>query len=180
MTDLTRRTLRERLAAVQGTLPPGVRLVAVTKTVSAEIAGLLPELGVLDLAENRPQELWRKAALLPHTVRWHQIGHLQRNKLAQTLPLCQLIHSVDSERLLLAIDTAGQKLTLTPQVLLQVNISREEAKSGFAPEAILALVPVVRQLHSVRVCGLMGMAAYADDAELARPAFAELRRGISP
>src|SRR5438132_1229181 len=69
-----------------------VTLLAVTKTVSAEVAGLLPPLGVLDLAENRPQELWRKAELLPREVRWHLIGHLQRNKIDRTLPLVHRIH----------------------------------------------------------------------------------------
>ena len=79
-----------------------VTLVAVTKTVSAELAALLPEMGVRDLGENRPQELWHKAAILPPDVRWHVIGHLQRNKIDKTLPLVQMIHSVDSVRLLQA------------------------------------------------------------------------------
>src|SRR6266404_810601 len=94
---MTRQRLKERLAAVEqriaaacvraGRARAEVTLVAVTKTVSAEIAGLLPALGVLDLGENRPQELWHKAALLPATVRWHLIGNLQRNKIERTLPL---------------------------------------------------------------------------------------------
>src|SRR5262245_34382832 len=82
--DACRRAGRDRA---------GVTLVAVTKTVSAEAAAALPGLGVLDLGESRPQELWRKAAALPPTVRWHLIGHLQRNKIAQTLPQVRLIHS---------------------------------------------------------------------------------------
>src|SRR5262245_47279964 len=75
-----------------------VTLVAVTKTVTAEVAALLPLLGVLDLGENRPQELWHKAAVLQPSVRWHLIGHLQRNKIERTLPLVHLCHSVDSPR----------------------------------------------------------------------------------
>src|SRR5262249_52279718 len=71
-----------------------VTLVAVTKTVSPEVAALLPELGIHDLGESRPQELWRKAAVVPG-VRWHLIGHLQRNKIERTLPLVERIHSVD-------------------------------------------------------------------------------------
>src|SRR5262245_16618078 len=78
-----------------------VTLSAVTKTVPADLAALLPQLGVHDLGENRPQELWRKAVLLPD-VRWHLIGHLQRNKVERTLPLVHRIHSVDSLRLLTA------------------------------------------------------------------------------
>ena len=111
--------LAERLQAVEDRLRAACRragrprnavtLVAVTKTVSAEVAALLPPLGVLDLGESRPQELWHKAAILPASVRWHLIGHLQRNKIEQTLPLCTLIHSVDSVRLLEAIDQEAVK-----------------------------------------------------------------------
>src|SRR5882672_8816102 len=86
-----------------------VTLVGVTKYVSAEIAAFLPELGVLDLGESRPQELWRKAAALPKDVRWHLVGHLQRNKIEQTLPLVHLIHSVDSARLLQALNAEARK-----------------------------------------------------------------------
>src|SRR5690348_3141111 len=77
-----------------------VKLVAVTKSVSASVAALLPELGVSDLGESRPQELWNKAGCLPAPCSWHFIGHLQRNKLERTLPLVTLVHSVDSLRLL--------------------------------------------------------------------------------
>src|SRR5690349_7218557 len=82
-----------------------VKLIAVTKTVSPAVAALLPELGVLDLGESRPQELWRKAELLPRNVRWHLIGHLQRNKIERTVPLVHRIHSVDNVRLLEALDS---------------------------------------------------------------------------
>ena len=98
-----RSILAERLAAVEERLRAACRragrqrgdvtLVAVTKTVAVEAAAELPELGVLDLGESRPQELWRKAAVLPASVRWHLIGHLQRNKVERTLPLVHRIHS---------------------------------------------------------------------------------------
>ena len=73
-----------------------ITLVAVTKTIPVEVARLLPDIGVFNLGESRPQELWRKAAALPSSVRWHLIGHLQRNKVERTLRLDPLIHSVDS------------------------------------------------------------------------------------
>src|SRR5689334_9990226 len=102
--------LADRLAAVEDRLERACRragrsrsevtLVAVTKTASIAVADLLPPLGLLDLGESRPQELWRKAPALPRTVRWHLIGHLQRNKIERTVPLVRLIHSVDSLRLL--------------------------------------------------------------------------------
>src|SRR6516165_4643258 len=91
-------TVEERIAAAclrAGRQRSEVTLVAVTKTVSTEVAACLAELGAFDLGENRPQELWRKAAELPNTVRWHMIGHLQRNKIERTLPLAHMIHSVD-------------------------------------------------------------------------------------
>src|SRR5262249_903630 len=106
--------LQERLAAVEermlaacrrsGRARREITLVSVTKTTSPAVAAFLPELGVVDIGESRPQELWRKAALLPKTVHWHLIGHLQRNKIERTLPLVQFIHSADSVRLLQALE----------------------------------------------------------------------------
>jgi pyridoxal phosphate enzyme (YggS family) len=148
-----------------------VALVAVTKSVSAEIAALLPELGIHDLGESRPQELWRKVALLPQTVRWHLIGHLQRNKIERTLPLVHRIHSVDSERLLAALD-AGRAV----EALLEFNCGGEASKLGFAPEQAGALAAVVRSLKRMRVVGLMTMAPFEDDPERCRPVFARLRQ----
>ena len=151
-----------------------VTLVAVTKTVPAEVAGLLAELGVLDLGENRPQELWKKAAAVAQ-VRWHLIGHLQRNKIAPTLPLVHMIHSVDSLRLLEALE---QETVKPIDVLLEVNASREASKQGFAAEEVPALAEKIRELRHVRVQGLMAMAALEDDPERCRPTF-QLARELS-
>jgi pyridoxal phosphate enzyme (YggS family) len=153
-----------------------VTLIAVTKTVGPETAALLPELGVFDLGESRPQELWSKAAALPTTVRWHLIGHVQRNKVERSLPLIHLLHSVDSERLLAEIEKEAGRQGRTVPVLLEVNISREANKHGFAPEDVGGLASRLNELTNVRVEGLMGMAAFEDDPERCRPAFAELRR----
>ncbi len=171
------RTVRERIAAAcarAGRSPDEVTLIAVTKTVPIEIAALMPALGVRDLGESRPQELWRKAAALP-TATWHLIGHLQRNKVAQTLPLVQMIHSVDSPRLLSALEAEAGKLGRRLDVLLEVNASREANKHGFAPEEIPALPPEIDGLHTIRVRGLMTMAAYDPDPEKSRPTFALVR-----
>ncbi len=99
-----------------------------------EVAALLPELGVLDLGENRPQELWRKAGAAGNRVRWHLIGHLQRNKIERTLPLVHLIHSVDSVRLLNELAKMPGEGPMP--VLLEVNVSGEASKQGFRPEEI--------------------------------------------
>lgn len=179
-----RSLLAERLAAVNDRLAAAcaragrsraeVTLVAVTKTVSPDVAAVLPGLGVVDLGESRPQELWKKATALPH-VRWHLIGHLQRNKIDKTVPLVTLIHSVDSERVLAALHEFGLKNGSPVPLLLEVNCSREAAKGGFAPTAVPALADILVSLPGVRIDGLMTMAAFHDDPEQCRPTFAELQ-----
>jgi pyridoxal phosphate enzyme (YggS family) len=158
-----------------------VTLVAVTKYVTPEVAALLPELGVLDLGESRPQELWRKADALPKEVRWHLIGHLQRNKVDRTLPLVHLTHAVDSVRLLDAIQAVSnvEGGLGHPSVLLEFNMSREPAKHGFSPddlETLAAVANVETSDDGLQIVGLMTMAAATDDPEQARPVFAALRQ----
>ncbi len=178
-------TLRSRLAAVEvrlraaceraGRSRADVTLVAVTKTVGIAVTELLPALGVLDLGENRPQELWRKAAALPPAVRWHLIGHLQRNKIERTLPLVCRVHAVDSLRLLAALEEEATRRQSTLEVLLEINASREANKHGFTPTEVPGLISTVTALRQVRVVGLMTMAAYEEDPERCRPTFALLR-----
>jgi pyridoxal phosphate enzyme (YggS family) len=152
-----------------------VTLVAVTKTVSSDIAAMLSGLGVHHLGESRPQELWRKAAVMPPPVRWHLVGHLQRNKIERTLPLVACIHAVDSLRLLAALEEACRQASRTLPVLVEVNASREASKHGFAPEELPGLAARLAELQHVRVEGLMTMAAYEEDPQRTRPTFAELR-----
>jgi PLP dependent protein len=187
VTDADLRTLlADRLAAVRGRMaaacaragrdPADVTLVAVTKTVSPRVAAVIPALGVLDLGESRPQELWRKAeALKDLPIRWHLIGHLQRNKVERTFPLVHLIHTIDSLRLAQAVAAEGAKRGTRPRGLLEVNASGEEQKHGFDVDELLAVGPEIARLP-LEVVGLMGMAALAEDPEQARPTFAELRR----
>jgi pyridoxal phosphate enzyme (YggS family) len=175
--------LAERLAAVEerlgracdraGRPRSDVTLVAVTKTTPVEVAALLPGLGLLDLGENRPQELWRKAAALPATVRWHLIGHLQRNKIERTLPLVHRIHAVDSLRLLQALEAQAEKPV---DVLLEVNATGEASKHGFRPDEVPGLADAIAGLRQVRVSGLMTMAALEEDPERCRPPFVLLRQ----
>jgi hypothetical protein len=182
--DEIRTVLADRVAGVRdriaeacrraGRDPGEVTLVAVTKTVTPRVAGLLPGLGVADLGESRPQELWKKADAVPG-VRWHLIGHLQRNKLDRTVPLVALVHSCDSERVLEAFDAFGRSRGVPVPLLLEVNCSREEAKGGFPPETVPAVADKAVSLPGVALLGLMTMAAYHDDPERSRPAFTELR-----
>ena len=169
--------VEDRLAAAcrrTGRSRSDVTLVAVTKSVSADTAVLLPPLGVLDLGENRPQELIRKAKLISGQVRWHFIGHLQRNKIDLVVPIVSLIHSVDSVRLLQAIDAEAGKRGKIISVLLEVNASGEASKQGFEPAEFPTLTSVIRGLRYVQVRGLMTMAPL-QDAEACRPTFARLR-----
>jgi pyridoxal phosphate enzyme (YggS family) len=182
--DEIRSVLTARLSAVRARIADACRragrdsaevtLVAVTKTVPPHVAAIAFELGMADLGESRPQELWKKAAAVPE-ARWHLIGHLQRNKLDRTVPLVSLIHSVDSARLLEALDAFGRKRGTPVPVLLEVNCSREAAKGGFSAEAVPALSDRLVSLAGVSVQGLMTMAAFFDDPQLCRPTFAELR-----
>lgn len=179
--DELKQFLADRLATVRGHVadacagagrdPASVTVVAVTKTVSARVARLC---GLADLGENRPQSLWAKAEAVPG-VRWHLIGHLQRNKLDRTVPLVTLVHSVDSDRLLAALDAFGRKRGTPVPVLLEVNCSREDAKGGFPVESLPAVGDSLPSLAGVRVEGLMTMAAYDADPASCRPTFAELR-----
>lgn len=171
------RGVRERIEAACARArraADGVTLVAVTKTVPVEVAALLPGLGVRDLGESRPQELWRKAAALPGAS-WHLIGHLQRNKVERTLPLVAMIHSGDSLRLLSELDEEAGREGRTLDVLLEVNASREASKHGFSPQEVPLLGPAIDKLRHLRVRGLMAMAAYEADPERCRPTFALVR-----
>jgi len=181
MTPLERRleAVEERIAAAcrrAGRARTDVKLVAVTKTVSVEIARQMVDAGVCELGESRPQELWKKAANLSAGVHWHLIGHLQRNKVEKTLPLVTMIHSVDSWRLLEALEQEALRCSQTIEVLLECNASGEAAKHGLAIADVPKLMPQLAQLRQVRVAGLMTMAALEAEPEICRPTFAALRR----
>ena len=170
--------VRERIARAAeaaGRAAESVRLVAVTKQVGTELAGELVELGVSELGESRPQELWQKAQTMNRPVRWHLVGPLQRNKARRTLPLVSLIHSVDSLSLLRWLDELAEQQGLQPAVLLEVNVSGEASKHGFGPDEARRAAEVVGQLKRLRVCGLMTMAPFDPDPEHARPTFAGMR-----
>jgi pyridoxal phosphate enzyme (YggS family) len=159
-----------------GRAPQEIKLLAVTKYVGVEEARALVEAGCLDLAESRPQELWHKARQIADPrVRWHLVGHLQRNKVRRTLPLVALLHSVDSLRLLRTIDEESQSLGRITPVLLEVNISGDAAKHGFSPAEMPDVMAGLRDLRNAEVCGLMGMASLEGDLAAARRDFARLR-----
>ena len=173
------RIVRERIARAAeqaGRSPHDITLVGVTKYVGCDEALALAALGCLDLGESRPQELWQKSddpRLAP--VHWHMVGHLQRNKVARTVPLVKMIHSIDSERLLAAVDEASIVLPVPVAVLLEVNTSREKAKHGLTPDAARQLVGQLDKYANVSVEGLMTMAPLEGGATAAAKAFMGLR-----
>ncbi len=163
-------------AVAAGREPGDVKLVAVSKYVDAATAALLVAAGCRSLGEARPQQLWEKAAAPELAgVEWHLIGRLQRNKIRRTLPLVSLIHSVDSERLIAAINDEAAVLGLTSRVLLEVNCSGDAAKQGFAVEEVRALLPAIPNYAHLEVAGLMTMASLDGDDAVAQANFAALR-----
>jgi hypothetical protein len=183
------RLIRENVeaACAKADRPPeDVSLVAVTKAVDVEtIKGLL-DAGVADLGENRAQQLALRAAEIgaflqrrrspmPTPLRWHMVGHLQRNKVKVVLGCAEVIHSVDSLRLAEDINHRAEQMGRVAEVFLQVNCSQEEQKYGVAVAAATHLGELICTMPHVRLLGLMTMAPLVSDPEQARPAFVRLR-----
>lgn len=178
--------LSENLAGVRGRIAEAcrrsareagsVRLVAVTKSVDIESARMLAELGQKDLGENRVQELARKEEALRGTgIRWHMIGHLQTNKVKKALAATRFIHSVDSVRLAAEVSRHAGEMGIEPEILLEVNVSGEEAKSGLRASEAAETAGEIGRLANLRLVGLMTMAPIAENPEETRPVFAGLR-----
>jgi len=163
-------------AVKSGRRTDAVRLVAATKYVDAAVTRQVAAAGVLDLGESRPQEIWSKAPELSDTgARWHLIGHLQRNKVRRTLPLIVLIHSVDSLRLLEELQAEAARTSHLTQVLLEVNISGDETKTGFASGEMEAALQTAAGMKNLVVTGLMSMAGLDTDATTSQKQFAAVR-----
>lgn len=156
----------------------GVTLVAVSKTKPAEEIRELYNLGQRDFGENYVQELVEKAALLPADIRWHFIGHLQTNKVKLIASFVQLIHGVDSLKLLKEINKEAAKAGRVVDCLLQVHIAQEETKFGLSEQELEQLVEESRQLNlaHVQLGGLMGMASFTGEEAQLRKEFGELKK----
>lgn len=153
-----------------------VTLVAVSKTKPAEALQEIYDCGVRDFGENKVQELCSKYEELPQDIRWHMIGHLQRNKVKYIIDKAVLIHSVDSYRLAEEINIQALKRKLTVPVLIEVNIAEEESKFGVRAEDVKELVRQVAELKGVRVKGLMTIAPYIVDPEDNRKFFRKIKQ----
>ena len=152
-------------------------LVAVSKTKPLEDIQAMYDLGQRDFGENYVQELLEKSTKLPADIRWHFIGHLQTNKVKLILPLVQLIHGVDSLKLLKEIDKQAAKSGRVVDCLLQVHIAQEETKFGLDEEELMDIMNDISQgnYKHVQVAGLMGMASFTDNTEQVRKEFGHLR-----
>lgn len=153
-----------------------VRLIAVSKTKPMSMIEELYEHGCRDFGENKVQELVEKYEALPKDIRWHMIGHLQRNKVKYIVDKVYLIHSVDSLRLAEEISREAVKKQVTVQILIEVNVAQEESKFGLKTEETEELVEAVSKLPGISVRGLMTIAPYVENAEENRQYFQKLKQ----
>jgi PLP dependent protein len=154
-----------------------IHLIAVSKTMPAEVVKEAIEAGVTDLGENYIQEARDKiSALAASDVNWHYIGHLQSNKAKYAVRLFDLIHSVDSLKLARELNKYAQKNDKIQSILVQVNVAREDTKSGIYVENTIELLKNISQLENISVRGLMTMPPFFNAPEKVRPFFAALRK----
>ncbi|MBS0011329.1 MAG: YggS family pyridoxal phosphate-dependent enzyme [Bacteroidales bacterium] len=172
MSDIT-----ENIARLKSELPGNVKLVAVSKTKTLDDIMEAYKTGHRIFGENRVQELVAKQEHVPGDIQWHMIGHLQRNKLKYIAGFIHMIESVDSERLLRAINREAHKAGRIIDCLLQFHIAREESKFGFSMEETFEMMEagVLSELENVNLKGVMGMATFTSDMERVRKEFIYLR-----
>ena len=154
---------------------PEITLIAVSKTKPLSMLEAAYQCGCRDFGENKVQELLEKAEVLPKDIRWHMIGHLQRNKVKYIIGKTALIHSVDSVRLAQEISKEAGKKEITVSILIEVNIGSEESKYGVAPEQAEELIREISQFPYLKIEGFMAVAPYTEDAESNRQYFERLR-----
>lgn len=168
------KEIRQRIdnAMVRAGRVDKVLLLAVTKNHPVEAVEEAVRAGITDAGENRVQEVKKKvAAYQGDPINWHLIGHLQTNKVRQAVPLVEMIHSVDSKRVIDEINRVAGRHEKVQRVLLQVNVAREESKSGLEVEELPEMIEYAKTLPNVRVEGLMCMAPYTENPEEVRPIF---------
>ncbi len=158
-----------------GRAPDSVRLVAVTKTRSIAEIRTAVEAGVTELGENRVQEAESKVPEIGSKVRWHLVGHLQKNKIKKALSLFEMIHSLDSVELGRRIDRAAAELDKVQPVLIQVDLAGEETKFGLPESELFEALEALAELPRLRVEGLMVLPPYYEDLDAVRPFFRRLR-----
>ncbi len=169
--------IREKIVEIKKQIPEGVTLVAVSKTKPIEDIMQAYDEGQRVFGENKAQEMKEKQALLPKDIQWHMLGHLQENKVKYIVPFVSLIHSVDSLKILHAINKRAIICERVVDCLLEIDISHEETKFGLSKEELYNLLssPEYEQMKNIRVCGLMGIGSITDDNSKTREEFRGLR-----
>ncbi|HCT93877.1 MAG: YggS family pyridoxal phosphate enzyme [Bacteroidetes bacterium GWE2_39_28] len=167
--------LKENIDSIRKNLPPGVKLVAVSKFKPIEEILEVSKYGVKDFGENRPQELNKKISELPEEINWHFIGHLQTNKIKMIIDKVYLIHSVDSLKLLTEINKEAVKRDITVNCLLQIYIASEETKQGLSEAELNEILDIKNLFTNINFKGLMGMASFTDNKDKVRGEFKYLR-----
>ena len=157
---------------------PDCKLIAVSKTKPIQNLREAYAAGIRDFGENKVQEIQAKQPEMPEDTRWHMIGHLQRNKIKYIASFVDLIHGVDSFKLLKEIDKQGKKIDRVIPVLLQIHIALEESKFGFDSEELekMLVSDDFQRLTHVKIDGLMGMATFTENQELIRKEFRGLKQ----
>jgi PLP dependent protein len=170
-------SIEENLQTIRSSLPQGVKLVVVSKTRTNEEVMEAYDAGQRVFGENKVQELLRKQKQLPRDIEWHLIGHLQGNKVKSVVPIASVIQSVDSFRILKAIDREAFFSDKVTQCLLQIHIASEETKFGFSFHEVTAVLksPDYSALKNIAVTGVMGMATFTDNSGQVRQEFRNLR-----
>lgn len=153
----------ETVCSTHGIPRDSITLIAVSKTKPVEMLQEIYDAGCRDFGENKVQELVDKYEQLPKDIRWHMIGHLQRNKVKYIIGKVVLIHSVDSLRLAETIEKESAKHNITTDILIEVNMAHEESKFGVLPEEIYDLLMEISKFEHVRVKGLMTVAPFVDN-----------------
>jgi len=159
-------SIAKQIFSIQNVLAhTNAKLIAVTKTRSIDELNSTYEAGIIDFGENRVQELVEKQAILPKDIRWHQIGHLQTNKVKYIAPFVHLIHTVDSLKLLMEINQQAIKNNRIIKCLFQMYIAQEETKFGLLPSELHEILenPILAELKNIQIVGLMGMASFTED-----------------
>jgi len=171
-------SVEERIQAAcarSGRSREDVTLICVTKTMPVSDHQQAYDAGQRSFGENRVQEINEKFPRLPRDIRWHMIGHLQRNKVRYLMDKAVMIHSVDSAALAQTISREAVKAGRVMDILLEVNAAGEESKFGLGYEDVLPLIREIAPLPGIRICGLMTVPPYTDDPETSRPFFKKLR-----
>lgn len=153
-----------------------VTLIAVSKTKPVEMLQEIYDENIGDFGENKVQELCSKMEQLPSDIRWHMIGHLQRNKVKYIVGKVELIHSVDTYRLAEEINIQAKKQNVIVPILVEVNIAHEESKFGISAEDAILLVEEISKLENIRIKGLMTIAPYVENPEDNRLYFRKIKQ----